>query len=519
MSKVSILTKNITWLYFGKIISQAFSIIVSVLIIKKLSVEDYGTFNLLVGTLVVFEVFGSSSIKMIFSRYIPELVQTNYFSSLKKIIIVGLSISSVFIILLFSLTFIFQNKFAVFFHIDNFSDYLIFFCIYALFGYFSKLIISISSSLLLHKYLSITEIIKSILSIIIYLYFLPVLTVSLMLLIGSFLFLFIIISNSITIIVYYKRLKDNRETPKKDFNWKRVVRFGLFSTANELGAGIVGKTSDYFIISALSNTYFLGLYAFAYKIYGIVFRLLPLEDIRSVLRPIFIQKFTVSYKKEEFIRTFNFIIKLMLPVHFLPAIYFFIFGKSIIIYLFDSKYIDAFGITNIILFGNIIMAFFYPVNLAAHLKERMDIMLYSKIVVIFSIIAGIYAMKYFGINGVALVTITGNFFKNFLIYLFMKTKADIVYRKKGYLNFVFIIIILLILFKWTSYIIVNVYWLILFSLIFFIMFCFLLIIFNPFTKYEINKLKEISNSSLIFKEIQTVVLFISNFKKSLNLFK
>ncbi|MFZ2656273.1 MAG: oligosaccharide flippase family protein, partial [Victivallales bacterium] len=424
MSKAKILLKNTFWIYLNKLVAEVLQVVVTILIIRKLSVDDFGSFNFLVANVMIFSLCGTSAVCTVFNRYIPELFEKKAKRELIALINYGAIVSVAVVGLICVLFYIFKGPLSDFLHMKAMETYAMMFVIYLMFSLLNSLMNSVLASLLLHKILAHVNIAKSLLRTLAYLISLPWLSLETMLFIeiGS-----VIITLTAGIIVYlwYKAKvidkfdgKDNIE-----FQWRRTIRLGLFSSVNEIGAGVVGKMSDYYIISAMSNAYFTGLYSFAFRIFNMTQQALPMKDFLSVLRPVFFQKFTQPHDKEDFIQVYNFIVKFMLAVYCLPVLYIWLFGKPVINIIFDPKYIDAYIVTCIIIFSNVIVAVFYPVGLTMLLIEKMEYALYSKIVVVFSIVGGILAMKYYGILGVVLVTATCDLLKNTIMFLFVRRIA------------------------------------------------------------------------------------------------
>lgn len=491
----------------SKITTQIFGFIITILVIRKLAVVTYGTYNFLISSLVVFNLFAVSPINSIFNRYIPELIQNKEYTKLKKIIFYGLTLSVFIFALILIGIYSLRNPFGNFFHIPNFESHFFAFIIFVLLGFLKVLIVAIIAALLLHKVSSILNIIHAAVHSLTYLYFLPVLTVNLMLYIEASLTFLYLLPSTVVLLRFYRNLDfESSKVQGSPVTRRRVFRFGLFSSLNELGAGIVGKTSDYFIISAISNQYYVGLYAFAYKFYYMIYKILPLKDFLTILRPLFIQKFTEKYRKEEFVQVYNFIIKVMLPVYMLPTIYFFIFGKSVIKYIYDPKYLDAYWVTCIIMFSNLFMAFFYPLTLTLILKEKMEIALLSKTVVVFSIFAGIYGMKHFGIIGVATATMIGDFLRNIIMLVMMRKKADIIYKFKELKKYLYVSVFLIAVFYLTQSFIGGILELLIISTIFAFIALALLIMYHPFNKKDLQLLERISQSSRIFKKVTPYIV-------------
>ena len=74
-SNISILVKNTGWVYIGKILTQLFALVTTVLVIRKLDIDVYGTYNFLLRVLIFFNVLSVSPVMSVLNRYIPEFLQ------------------------------------------------------------------------------------------------------------------------------------------------------------------------------------------------------------------------------------------------------------------------------------------------------------------------------------------------------------------------------------------------------------------------------------------------------------
>ncbi len=512
-SKVNTLVKNTGWIYVNKVVFAILQFIVTILVIRKLEVEVYGTFNFLIGSFFIFQIFAASQVTAVFDRYIPELIKNKDYLRFRKLLVLGAILALVSLGILLTALQFFHEPFGSAFNINNFSDYLLPFSIY-IFARFSKFVTeALIKALLLHKQFSIINMFVMALRSIAYIYFLPVLSVDIMLTIESVVAILMAILAIGVTIKYNSQLKyDPALVTGDEVHRKRVIKFSFYSLFNEFGANVVGESSDIFIIAYFGNPYLLGLYTFGFKIYHLLFQILPLKDFYSILRPLFFQKFTSEHTREEFIQMFNFIIKFMLPLLTVPAIYFYVYGQSIIDFVYDPKYLDAYLVTCIILTNYIFSALFFPVGLTIQLKERMDIALLGKIVAVFSLVAGALGMKYFGIEGVALATIFGSLMKNVLMIYFMRGKAHMHYRLYEYKNYVLIFAFLYIAFSFTQPFVTNIWTLIGFSGIFMLTAGLLIIMFHPYNQQDLQILNRVGSNSKIGKKLVPIVLKIHNLK-------
>ena len=129
-SKVKILIHNTKWIYISKIVTQILGLVATVLVIRKLSVDIFGTYNLLINSFIVFQIFAVSSVSNVFNRYIPELIANKEFRNFKKFIRGSFGFSMLFLTFLIILLHLFKDFFASFFNIQDFSQYYLVFIIY-----------------------------------------------------------------------------------------------------------------------------------------------------------------------------------------------------------------------------------------------------------------------------------------------------------------------------------------------------------------------------------------------------
>jgi len=519
-SKIKILTKNTIWVYIGQIGMQILAFVTAVLVIRKLDVEMYGVYNLLLKFIVIYNVLSESPVASVFNRYIPEMAENRDGHRIRKLIAAGTSLVVITAILISMLIFRYSDKISDFLNITNFDAYKI-----SLFGYIITMmlklsIISILTSFLKHKQTSVLHISSSLIRSILLVIFLSKLNVNLLLVIE-------VITSLIYIIPGYVMVRSSirsvqpavRVARDKSVTRKRVFMYGMYSSMNEVGAGIVGKTSDYFIVSAISNMHTVGIYSFATKIYDLIFKMLPFKEFMTIIRPLFFMKFTKKHEDEEFQNVYNLMIKILIPIFVIPCLYFMVFGKSLILYVFDPKYIDAYLVCVLVLASNLYSPFFSPITLVMQLKERMDVALTSKIVVVFSIAGGIYAMKAFGIVGVATVTLIGDLLKNLMILVLLKRDIRIVYRMKELRNYAFVFLgINLPMFALANYY-VTIPMLVAGTLLYFPLTLLLIVWFHPFNAYDLSILERFGQTNKVAGKVQEVVLRIYRLRFSRSLIR
>jgi len=237
----------------------------------------------------------------------------------------------------------------------------------------------------------------------------------------SYIFLFVLLR-----IFYQKSIVKNPEEKKVDFPKKRIIRFGSFDFFNEMGAQILNKSTDYFVISAFLNPAAVGLYAFANRIIKQISHILPQSLFMNLIQPAFFTRYTQNNDSRTLNRSFNFLIKIntffVMPLFVGIAV----LGDKLIFLVFDAKYIEAHPLLIIFAAFLVINAFQFPLGLVVRSIERVEINLYSKIFAIYNLILDIIVVRPFGIIGIAIVTSTAVLFKNIFIFIFT--------RRHTYLN-------------------------------------------------------------------------------------
>ena len=116
-------TENIGWLLIGTIISNIISLSVTIFLIRKLPVNDFGIYSLFFGSLSVFAMFSINGILISLTRFSPELIQKKYYSFHKSIIVklffISLFVTFIFVLLIF----LYKETIGTILNIPNFSIY------------------------------------------------------------------------------------------------------------------------------------------------------------------------------------------------------------------------------------------------------------------------------------------------------------------------------------------------------------------------------------------------------------
>ncbi|MBN2143877.1 MAG: lipopolysaccharide biosynthesis protein [Candidatus Aureabacteria bacterium] len=484
MSRARIFIENTFWIYVSKIVTQVMTLITTVLVINKLAVEIYGEFNFFLSSLLVCQSLTLNPLIHVINRYVPELSGYHELQKIKKLLLRGLVLTLLsFGCLAFFIVY-FRYQVAVFFHLPSLPGLLTVFLILVLCYFLQMIGLTVIKALLLNKQAALIAIVISFAKSVMYLVWLSELDVALLLEIETGLASASFLFSLAVMILFYKKTGTTvyPQPGNQGVDKNRVIRYGIYSYFNDIGGNVIGTTSDTYIVSAMAGQFSLGVYAFASKIFNMILYLLPVKDVLTIIRPMFIQKFSQKHEEAEFNRIYNFIPKILLPIYLFPSLFFLLFGRGYIRLFFNEQYFPAYGLINIMLLTNITSAVFYPLVLVVLLKERMDVALYGKIIGLFSIPAGIVGMHFFSLTGVAVATTLGDFFKDLLVYFKMRKMTAIRYHFLDYYRYLTATAVLMLIFlypvRWchTSAVLIAL------SFVFFILYCLLLLRFHPLNR-------------------------------------
>lgn len=418
---VELAVKNTFFLYISNFIVQMIGMVVSIYIIRVLTVEDYGLYVFILGSMMFIHMFSTSSPSTVIARFVPEFIEIKAYRLIQKTYLISLLIV-LFTLALFSVAFFFFRGWAEsFFKLPGLEKYT-FYIIYFVFGYISLMLgRTYNATFLLLRLSSFIHISAAIVRLILYFIFWNRINLTIVLMIESTTYS---IDGMFQLAIPYfhirRKMNDNVETRIPNLR-KRMLKYASLSFFNEIGAGMINKSTNNYIISAISNPFYVGQYGFANKLNDIFMKLFPLNQIASILRPIFIRKYTSSNENSDilnrmFVFLYKFLFFILAPMCFL----FITVSDIVIINIFDPKYIDTILITNAIFMFALFNSFQIPLGYVVQAIEHLEINLMSKIFFIYNIFGSILMMKMMGLIGVVIILGTSILFKNLFILIALR---------------------------------------------------------------------------------------------------
>lgn len=406
-----------------KVLSQATSLVVAVLLVRALSEHDYGIYHLLYSVIGLLGMVASFGLANTLQRYIPEYYSKGEFriaNNLYRIASIIRLFSNVFIL---GLGLIFWDLIAPYLKVVAYKQYFMLFTLIILLHMQRGLLEICFDSYFLQKYSQGFSLVFVLIKAVGY-----TLVVLMKMNLWHILIIDLLASAIIFSVLqffYYKKIPII-EGHLKGINSgekKRLIRYAAYYNFNDTGAGLLDANFDNFIIVMYLNPVAVGAYAFCNTITRMIGRLIPVNYLLSVIRPAF---FSVGSESDS--GQVNQFYQLLVKINYLfnIPIFFFIaiFGEEFIKIFFGGKFLEYRHVLTVVYFFTMINAFQMPLGLVAQLKEKADIILYSKIFAVYNLIADILLIMYFGIWGAVFATGTAVLGKNIFIWFFVRKEAS-----------------------------------------------------------------------------------------------
>ncbi len=405
---------NATYLFLQKLIAPLVNLLLTIYIIKKLAIVDYGIYNLLYAIISYLSLYSSMGLQNVLQRYVPEYYSKKEYGSVKFLFVSGfvsrLILSIMFILILISI----GDLAGGFFKVGNLKEYV------ELFAWGIILVLEVQivevtlGSLLLNKAIMVSYLISTNLrAVLIYLFLEKNMGLKGLLLAETIYYGFLLLMQT---YFYYTNFSSKHASAVRTLSLKRLLRYSGFSYLDELGWTILDVKTDFFVISTFLGPTMVGLYAFANQVIESIAKLMPDKMIRPLIRTAFFSRFSEHNDLQLLNRHCNILIKIIAFISFPLFVGVMAMGDKIVIHFYDEKYLPATNLLWIFSWFLVIISFQFPLQLVVQAVERVEITFYSKVFSIYNLIGEILIIKSLGLVGVALITCSARLFQSIFIY-------------------------------------------------------------------------------------------------------
>jgi len=427
IASYSQIRKSGVYLAAGKFITPLVTFLITIYIVRMLSVEDFGIYNVLTAALAYISLFSSLGLPSIFQRFIPEFHARNEEGKIKKLVLHGSLYRTSLAVLLILLIILFSDLSGQLFQIEGWLGYFQLFSLAILFFLEAELMGVVLTSLFLHKYYVISNIAYILIRAGLLYYLLSRGWALKGLLLGEVIMyaLFLVLLIFYYIARFSRRAGAGEGKERSQLPIKRLAKYGAFSYFNEMGVTILNVSTDYFIISAFLGPVAVGIYAFANRVTMLLSRILPHALLQEVIQPSFFSTYVDTDSRTSLEKMGNLLVKVIafftIPMTFAIIV----LGDKVIIYLFDPKYLSSLKVVWVVASFLAIRHFQAPLGLILQSLEKVNYLFYSKVFAIYNLILDLIVVQVWGVMGVAVVTGSAVLLQNVFLYYAIKKNAGI----------------------------------------------------------------------------------------------
>jgi O-antigen/teichoic acid export membrane protein len=414
----SLIRQNSPYVVLERTLVPIINLLITILIIRKLTVDEYGIYKILLAVLSYVALITSLGLPGVFRRFIPEFFQKKELSKLKALVEKGLFFRIILVIGIVVIIIVFAEPIGNLLKFQQAMQYFAIFSIGIVFYLSSTLLASTLISVFQHKQYLIAQVIYVLFR-------------------GGLLYVLLsqgkglvglLISESasyglffLLFFIMYRRFLSSQSIKKRaKLPLRRLLKFGGFSYFNEAGAQILSVSTDYFIISAFLGPIAVGIYGFANRVLVLASRILPQSMFINIIRPAFYMKYVKHEDADQTNKMFNFLTKIICFVSLPMIVAIIIMGDKLIILVFDPKYLESLTVLWIVAGFHALTYFMEPIAIVLESKEKVQILFYSKIFAVYNLIGNLLVVKTYGVIGIAVVTGTAVLFKNLFCYWYAK---------------------------------------------------------------------------------------------------
>ena len=397
--------------------------VATVLLVRALSEHDYGVYNLLYSVIALIGVIASFGIGNTLQRFIPEYYEKGEFRIANNLYRTSSLIRLISNVAILSVILLLWEYVSPHLKIAEYRKYFIIFAVVILLHMQRGILETCLSSYFLHKYSKSIGFLFTLIKAIGYgcvIVFEKSLQAAIMIDITAYVVVFALLQ-----MIYAKKIPHSTGNLEQfsQQEKKRVAKYALFYNFNDAGVGLLDANFDNFIIVMYLNPVAVGAYSFCVRLSRQINRLLPLSYFLDVIRPAF---FTYGTASAENNTTFFFqsLIKVNAIIT-IPCFFFLLlYSEDIITVVFGCKFIEYSFVLAGVFFFTALNSFQPAVGLIAQLREKADIILYSKFFAAYNLIADIILIKILGIWGAVIATGSAIMCKNFFVWYFVRADAS-----------------------------------------------------------------------------------------------
>lgn len=404
--------------------SQAATIIGFIVLVRAMPELDFGVFNLLYAFIPVISTVASLGLEQTLRRYQPEYLSAGNTPAARWLVRFVASARFGTNIVILAAILLAWNLVAPVFKLAPYRGEFAFFCLLILLHFQARILQFSLGANMLHRFsvggLAVLSVLK--LPAYLALAWLDSLTLTTAIFadtlayFGAYIFL----------LLAYRR---HCPTPAGHSHFRpepaerrRLFRYGLFNNFNDAGSVILSAKSDNFFIAAFVDPIGVGIYSFYTRLGRMVATAQPLRLFDKVIQPLFfaVSKSDANQKVPKY---FSLLLNMGLLLQWPALTYAFVYHAEIVSFVFGGKFSGHSQLLPLIVAFGTLGTISEPVTLVAQYEEKAGVILLSKALALYNVVALVVLIPIAGLYGAVIATGSANLFKNLFVWWHVRDRA------------------------------------------------------------------------------------------------
>jgi O-antigen/teichoic acid export membrane protein len=405
-------------------LSQIATMLGYVVIVRGMSEQDFGVFNLLYAFIPVVGTISSFGLEQTLRRYQPEYLSSGNTAGAAWLVrFVGSARFAINVVVI-AIILLAWNLIAPLFKLTPYrADFLVF-CILMLVFFQSRVLQITLAAHMLHRFSVGSTFIMSLAKLAAYatLFWLDLFTL-----------LNAIYAEIVATALSYFSLKwahfrhcrlpepQQVQRPAAE-DRSRMARYAFFNQFNDAGTFLLSTRGDNLFIAALMNPIAVGTYSFYVRLNQMLNHILPMNMFDNVIHPL-VFAIPRAEAEQRLPRYFSLLLNtnllLLVPVTAYATLY----HAEIVTVVFGGKFVESSWLLPLTVLFTTINIIATPVTLVAQYAEKASTILLSKIFVIYNLVAIFALLPVIGVYGAAIAHGTAQLLKNLFIWWHVRRTA------------------------------------------------------------------------------------------------
>lgn len=405
-------------------LSQIGTILSYIVMVRAMTKEDFGVFNLLYAFIPVVSTIASLGLEQTLRRYQPEYLRAGNVAGAAWLVRFVASARFGTNVILLSVILLGWNHVAPLFKLAPYRAEFMIFCLLVLLHFQAGILQVSLAAHMLQRYSVGAMAMVAMVKLLVY---------CLLWWRGAFTLEHAIIADVVAFGIAYAFMlrayhrhcvsdAQGEEYRPDPVERRRLIRYGVFNNFNDAGTLILSSKSDSFFIAAIIDPLAVGIYAFYGRLSEMAQQLLPGRLFENVVQPLFFAV-PAGEADQKIPRYFSLLINLNLLIQWPVLAYVTAYHAEIVQVVFGGKFIEQSWLLPAIVAFATFNVIAVPVTLVAQYEEKVHIILWSKLFALYNVIAILALLPVAGVYGAAIASGSAQVMKNVYIWWHVRRRA------------------------------------------------------------------------------------------------